>query len=135
MNAELLHTELQQLRLKVQEQDKMLGQFYTLLQRIADEVSTKQFYTIPEFAKLTGLSKSAVQHYCLEGILKATQPTTGGKWMIYHSELERLREQAQENHFNERKQTTRRNTVLRNAAQQQHASKSLGQYAGGPKRK
>lgn len=117
MNPELLHTELQQLRLKVQEQDKTLGQFYSLLQRIADEVSTKQFYTIPEFSRLTGLAQSTIKEYCLQGLLKATQASTGGKWLIYHAELQRLRDQAQENHFTERKQTRRRNTLV-----QQHTS-------------
>lgn len=115
MNLELLHTELQQLRLKVQNQDDKFDQFLSLMQRIAEEVGTKQFYSIQEFSKLTGLKPTTIKNYCMEGILKATQAIDGGKWMIYKSEIERLKKQAQENHFNERKCTTKRDNVLRKA--------------------
>lgn len=112
MDLELLHTELQQLRLKVQNQDQKFDQFLNLVQRIAEEVTQKQFYTIPEFSKLTGLGQSTIKGYCLEGMLKATQAADGCKWLIHRSEADRLRQQAQENHYNERKQTTLRDNII-----------------------
>jgi excisionase family DNA binding protein len=115
MDLELLHTELQQLRLKVQNQDEKFDQFMHLVQRIAEELGAKQFYTIQEFAQLTGLKRTTITNYCMEGILKATQVTDGGKWMIYRTEVDRLKKQAQENHFNERKCTTNRDNILRKA--------------------
>jgi glucan phosphorylase len=107
MNPELLHTELQQLRMKVQSQDKLLADMHALMQQVALQVSSKDFYSVEEFSQKTGLKPSTVKKYCIEGLLKATQASTGSKWMIECSEVERLRKQAEENLFNTRKSTTR----------------------------
>lgn len=115
MISELLHTETQQLRLKVQSLEQKLDQLLSLQLSIAEEVSKKQFYSIQEFSKLTGLKPVTVKKYCLEGILKATQAIDGGKWMIYKTEVDRLKQQAAENHFNERKHTTRRNNLIKSS--------------------
>lgn len=120
MINELLHSETQQLRIKVQSLEQKLDQLLTLQLRIAEEVSQKQFYSIQEFSILTGLKPTTVKNYCLQGILKATQAIDGGKWMIYRAEVERLKAQAAENHFNERKHTTRRDNLVKNSARNYH---------------
>lgn len=114
MINELLHTETQQLRLKVQSLEQKLDQLLALQLHIAEEVSQKQFYSVQEFSKLTGLKCATVKNYCLQGLLKATQATDGGKWLIAKTEYERLKKQATENHYNTHKQSTRRDNVLIN---------------------
>lgn len=112
MNQELLHTELQQLRLKIQTLEQNLHKSIGLLAQIAQDVGNKEFYSIQEFSSKTGLKAGTLKNYCLNGKLKATQVDNKGKWMIHKNELDRLRKEAFSNHFNENHNDTRRNNLI-----------------------
>jgi hypothetical protein len=57
----------------------------------------KEFYTPKEFAFKTGLKYSTIIYKCSTGKLKATQDSPNCTWLIFASELERFRNQAEEN--------------------------------------
>lgn len=57
----------------------------------------KEFYSPKEFESKTGIPYSTVVHRCNTGKLKAFQESPNCSWLIYASELERYRNQAEEN--------------------------------------
>jgi hypothetical protein len=57
----------------------------------------KEFYTPKEFAQKTGLKYSTIIYKCATGKLKATQDSPNCTWLIFASELERFRNQAEGN--------------------------------------
>lgn len=59
--------------------------------------SPKEFYSPKEFAAATGMKYSTVIYRCKVGKLKATQENPNCSWLIDASEVERLREEANEN--------------------------------------
>lgn len=85
------------------------------LEAIAQPVSripVKEYYTIKEFAHITGQGRAAVQKLCYSGEIKASQLKRGGTWSIHASELDRMKKEAMENHFAQSKETTRRNKAI-----------------------
>ncbi len=59
--------------------------------------SAKEFYSPKEFSLITGLKYSTVVYRCKVGKLKARQDSPNCSWQIYSSELDRFREEANQN--------------------------------------
>ncbi len=59
----------------------------------------KEFYTPKEFSHLTGIKYSTVVYRCKMGKLKARQDTPCSTWQIHVDELERYRNEANENAY------------------------------------
>lgn len=59
--------------------------------------SPKEFYSPKEFSTITGLKYSTVVYRCKVGKLKARQDSPNCSWQIYSSELDRFREEANQN--------------------------------------
>jgi hypothetical protein len=57
----------------------------------------KEFYTPKEFAFKTGLKYSTIIYKCVTGKIKATQDSPNCTWLIFASELDRFRNQAEAN--------------------------------------
>jgi hypothetical protein len=57
----------------------------------------KEFYTPKEFSFKTGLKYSTIIYKCVTGKIKATQDSPNCTWLIFASELDRFRNQAEEN--------------------------------------
>lgn len=83
-----------------------LNEMRELMNTVVDATRAKKFYTIAEFHKLVGPSEAVIQKYCTIGKLKATQVVKGGTWIIDAREIERMRREAIENHYNKTKSTT-----------------------------
>lgn len=78
----------------------------TFHQRIVNDVKgllfdkknpQKEFYTPKEFSHMTGLKYSTVVYRCKVGKLKARQDSPNCSWQIYSSEIERFKDEANEN--------------------------------------
>ena len=87
MNKDDLPTKHDLWRLK----EDIIGFFLSLIK------PHKEFYTPKEFAFKTGLKYSTIIYKCSTGKLKATQDSPNCTWLIFASELERFRNQAEEN--------------------------------------
>ena len=61
----------------------------------------KEFYTPKEFEHKTGIPYSTVIYKCTTGKLKAFQESPNCSWLIYATELERFKNQADENFDNQ----------------------------------
>lgn len=59
----------------------------------------KEFYTPKQFHNKTGMSYRTIIRHCNTGKLKAIQKVIGGSWLIYHSEVDRLILEAQQNKY------------------------------------
>lgn len=94
------------------EMQRQLQQLQEAILSKVEQIPEKQYYTINEFAHITGQGRSAVQKLCYSGEVKATQLKRGGTWSIHASELERMKKEAMENHFAQSKETTRRNKAI-----------------------
>jgi|TARA_B110000305_G_C19405258_1_gene622373 hypothetical protein len=60
----------------------------------------KEFYSPKEFHYKTGIPYSTVIYKCTNGTLRAFQESPNCSWLIYGTELERLKNQADENFNN-----------------------------------
>jgi hypothetical protein len=78
------------------------------IETMVSKMEVKAFYTVEEFALLTGLSNSTIRTYCINGLLEATQAWTvensadvkrqrNGLWLIAASEFDRLRANSKAN--------------------------------------
>jgi hypothetical protein len=61
----------------------------------------KEFYTPKEFAYKIGVPYSTVIYKCKTGRLKSFQEFPNCSWLIYASEIERIKNQADENFDNQ----------------------------------
>lgn len=77
--------------------DKIISELRRLLEKEKPE-----FYSPAQFSKRTGMPYTTVIHYCKNNLLKAHQAYKGGAWHIAASEIERLKEEAEENQLNMR---------------------------------
>lgn len=75
---------------------KIINELSRLLERDKPE-----FYSPNQFSKITGMPYTTIIHYCKTGQLKARQEYRGSKWLIYASEIDRLKEEANINHLDE----------------------------------
>jgi hypothetical protein len=57
----------------------------------------KEFYTPKEFAGITGIPYSTIIYKCINGKLKAYQESPNCSWLIYATEIDRLKKEADEN--------------------------------------
>jgi predicted transcriptional regulator len=57
----------------------------------------KEFYTPKEFEHKTGIPYSTVIYKCTTGRLKAFQDSPNCSWLIYATELDRFKKEADEN--------------------------------------
>jgi hypothetical protein len=74
--------------------DKIISELRRLFERDKPE-----FYSPKQFSEKTGMPYTTVIHYCKTRQLKARQEYRGSKWLIYASEIDRLKEEADTNHF------------------------------------
>ncbi len=75
--------------------NKIIGELRRLLEKEKPE-----FYSPTQFSKKTGMPYTTVIHYCKNNLLKAHQAHKGGAWHIAASEIERLKEEAEDNQLN-----------------------------------
>ena len=61
----------------------------------------KEFYTPKEFGFMVGIPYSTIIYKCTSGKLKAFQESPNCSWLIYATELDRFKNQADENFTNE----------------------------------
>lgn len=59
--------------------------------------STKEFYSPKEFSTITGIKYSTVVYRCKVRRLRARQDSPKCSWQIYASEIERFKEEANQN--------------------------------------
>ncbi len=59
----------------------------------------KEFYTPKEFASITGSKYSTIVDHCKKGKLKARQSAPNSTWFIYVSEVERYKQEANDNSY------------------------------------
>ena len=59
----------------------------------------KEFCNPKEFSSRTGLPYSTVIYKCTTGKIKARQDGPNCSWLIYASELDRFKSEADDNHF------------------------------------
>lgn len=59
----------------------------------------KDFYSPKEFHSKTGMPYRTIIRHCNTGKLKAVQKIDGGSWLIYHSEIDRLIQEANQNKY------------------------------------
>ncbi len=78
----------------------------TFHQRIVNDVKgllfdkknpQKEFYTPKEFSHITGMKYSTVVYRCKVGKLKARQDDPNCSWQIYSAEIDRFKEEANQN--------------------------------------
>lgn len=68
------------------------------IEKILEKKTPKKLFISPkEFAALTGISYSTSVNMCKDGRLKARQETPNGSWLISASELERFKNEANDN--------------------------------------
>lgn len=94
------------------EMQRQLKQLQEAILAKVELLPQKKYYTVKEFAHITGQGRAAVQKLCYSGEIKATQLKRGGTWSIHASELDRMKKEAMENHFAESKQTARRSKAI-----------------------
>lgn len=94
------------------EMQRQLQQLQEAILAKVEQLPEKQYYTINEFARITGQGRDAVHKLCCTGQIKAMQLKRGGTWSIHASELERMKKEALENHYAKSKETTRRNKAI-----------------------
>lgn len=58
------------------------------------EKDKPEFYTPSQFSKKTGMPYTTVIHYCKNNHLKSRQEHKGSAWLIYASEIDRLKQEA-----------------------------------------
>lgn len=74
--------------------DKIINELRRLLKK--DEV---EFYSPKQFSEKTGMPYTTIIQYCKTRQLKARQEFKGSKWLIYASELDRFKKEANDNHI------------------------------------
>ncbi len=72
--------------------DRIISEFHRLCEKEKPE-----FYSPSQFSKITGMPYTTVIHYCKNNQLKARQEYKGGTWLIYSSEINRYKEEANQN--------------------------------------
>ncbi|MBL4625185.1 MAG: helix-turn-helix domain-containing protein [Flavobacteriales bacterium] len=72
----------------------------TEFDRLMSEKHYREFYTPREFSNITGIKYPTVIHYCNNGKIKARQHDIGGSWIIPRSEIDRFKDEADDNLWN-----------------------------------
>lgn len=95
----ILLEEIKALRLDVQHQSRELHQLRDELQTLRPE--NEKFVTPKFVAGKLGLEPRTVRQWCELGKIQATQPGKDkSRWKIPYKEFERIKKEAQLNHFN-----------------------------------
>ncbi|MEM6268324.1 MAG: helix-turn-helix domain-containing protein [Bacteroidota bacterium] len=88
-------SDLLQLKAEIGEMLDELRTLVAVTQASGPVPTKKPFYSPKEFGALIGVSRQTVMRWAQDGTIKAVQK--GGKrclWLVPHSELERLQEEA-----------------------------------------
>ena len=89
--------ELNQLT-TVKDLEVIYQRFVNVVQGMIDKnKTTKEFYSPKEFSSITGLKYSTVVYRCKVGKLKARQDSPNCSWQIHASEIEKFRNEANQN--------------------------------------
>ena len=80
-----------------QDLEEVKTQLVGILLHLSKINPIKEFYSPKEFAQKTSIPYSTVVYKCSTGKLKAFQESPNGSWLIYASELERMKQLAFDN--------------------------------------
>lgn len=83
--------------LTVEEFEKLIGAALKDINSSGNSQLQKQFYSPKEFAHVTGIKYSTVVYRCATGKLKARQETAKSSWQIFATEVERYKEESNQN--------------------------------------
>jgi hypothetical protein len=83
--------------LTVGELEKLIGTAVKNINSSSNTQLQKEFYSPKEFSFITGIKYSTVVYRCATGKLKARQETPKSSWQIFASEVERYKEEANQN--------------------------------------
>lgn len=73
---------------------QIISEFRSLIEK-----DKPAFYTPNQFSKITGMPYTTVIHYCKNNLLKARQVSKGTAWLIYATEVNRLKKEAEHNYL------------------------------------
>lgn len=83
--------------LTVGELEKLIGAAVKNINSSTGNQLQKEFLTPKEFSFITGVKYSTVVYRCSIGKLKARQETPKSSWQIFATEVERYKEEANQN--------------------------------------
>jgi hypothetical protein len=83
--------------LTVAEFEKLIGAAMKNLNSSGNSQLQKEFYSPKEFSFVTGIKYSTVVYRCATGKLKARQETPKSSWQIFATELDRYKEESNQN--------------------------------------
>lgn len=84
----------------------------SLEKSLIQKLPIKKGYTITEFSEHTGLDASTIVNYCNDGLIKAFQVKKNGSWTILASELDRMINEAEQNHHSNPQRTGKRDYII-----------------------
>lgn len=74
-----------------------LGRVESLLQQLVERGRVQEWYTIEEFARVTGRSEHTIREHCRYGRIEASKRRSGrglhAEWAISHEELLRYQKE------------------------------------------
>lgn len=83
--------------LTVAELEKLLSNAMKISNTSSGNQLQKEFYSPKEFSHITGIKYSTVVYRCTTGKLKARQESAKSSWQIFATEVERYKEEANQN--------------------------------------
>ena len=83
--------------LTVEELERLIGSAIKNISLSSNSQLQKEFYSPKEFSFITGVKYSTVVYRCNIGKLKARQESAKSSWQIFASEVDRYREESNQN--------------------------------------
>lgn len=83
--------------LTVEELERLIGSAMKNISLSSNSQLQKEFLSPKEFSHITGVKYSTVVYRCNNGKLKARQETPKSSWQIFATEVERYKEEANQN--------------------------------------